>query len=146
MRFILIFVTWLLAIDRGILEFIRVHPIKCLILTIVKGSNFLQELDLDWFTWLIINLGTIFKIAWIIYEVAAREMKLQLISSFTVLNPFSTNVPLIDKPGSGFYQQNVSLPQVFLKHFASKNQLPGLSISGTVVEEGLISICKTNPL
>ena len=73
-------------------------------------------------------------------------MKLQLISSFTVLNPFSTNVPLIDKPGSGFYQQNVTLPQVFLKHFASKNQLPGLSISGTVVEEGLISICKTNPL
>ena len=61
-------------------------------------------------------------------------MKLQLISSFTVLNPFSTNVPLIDKPGSGFYQQNVTLPQVFLKHFASKNQLPGLSILTSAIE------------
>ena len=26
---------------------------------------------------------------------------------------------------------------VFLKHFAGKNQLPGLSISGTLVEDGL---------
>ena len=31
----------------------------------------------------------------------------------------------------------MSLPQVFLKHFASKNQLRGLSISGTLVENGL---------
>ena len=28
-------------------------------------------------------------------------------------------------------------PQVFFKHFASKNQLPGLSVSGTLVENGL---------
>ena len=27
--------------------------------------------------------------------------------------------------------------QVFFKHFASKNQLPGLSLSGTLVEIGL---------
>ena len=27
---------------------------------------------------------------------------------------------------------------VFFKHFASKNQLPGLSINGTLVENGLI--------
>ena len=26
---------------------------------------------------------------------------------------------------------------VFLKHFAGKNQLPGLSVSGTLVEDGL---------
>ena len=32
---------------------------------------------------------------------------------------------------------NVTLPQVFFKHFASKNQLPGLSIGGTLVENGL---------
>ena len=30
-----------------------------------------------------------------------------------------------------------TLPQVFFKHFACKNQLPGLSISGTLVENGL---------
>ena len=30
------------------------------------------------------------------------------------------------------------LPQVFFKHFASKNQLSGLSISGTLVENGLL--------
>ena len=34
--------------------------------------------------------------------------------------------------------ENVTLPQVFFKHFASKNQLPGLSVTGTLVENGLI--------
>ena len=38
----------------------------------------------------------------------------------------------------GFYKQNVTLPQVFLKYFASKNQLPGFYISQTLVENGLI--------
>ena len=31
----------------------------------------------------------------------------------------------------GFYWQNVTLPLVSFKHFASKNQLPGFYISGT---------------
>ena len=30
-----------------------------------------------------------------------------------------------------------TLPQVFFKLFASKNQLTGLSVSGTLVENGL---------
>ena len=30
------------------------------------------------------------------------------------------------------------LPQVFFKHFASKNQLPGFYISGTLVKNGFI--------
>ena len=30
------------------------------------------------------------------------------------------------------------LPQVFLKHFASKKQLPGLSINGTLAKNGLL--------
>ena len=38
----------------------------------------------------------------------------------------------------GFYQQNVTLPQMFFNHFASKNQLTGFYISGTLVENGLI--------
>ena len=32
---------------------------------------------------------------------------------------------------------NVTLPQVFFKHFASKNQLPGLFVRGTLVKNGL---------
>ena len=32
----------------------------------------------------------------------------------------------------------VTLPQVFFKDFAGKNQLPGFYISGTLVENGLI--------
>ena len=53
----------------------------------------------------------------------------------------------------GFYQQSVddlhlyfklTLPQVFFIHFASKNasknQLPGLYVSRTLVENGLTSI------
>ena len=32
---------------------------------------------------------------------------------------------------------NVTLPQVFFKHFASKIQLPGLSVSETLVKNGL---------
>ena len=32
----------------------------------------------------------------------------------------------------------IPLPQVFFKHFANKNQLPGLSVTGTLVENGLI--------
>ena len=35
------------------------------------------------------------------------------------------------------FTKNVTLPQVFFKHFDSKNQLPGLSIIGTLVENGL---------
>ena len=38
----------------------------------------------------------------------------------------------------GFYEQNATVPQVFFKHFASKNQLPGLSISGTLVKNRLM--------
>ena len=37
----------------------------------------------------------------------------------------------------GFYYQNVTLPQVFFKHFGSKNQLPGFQISRTLVENEL---------
>ena len=35
------------------------------------------------------------------------------------------------------FTKNVTLPQVFFKHFASKNQLTGFYISGTLVENGL---------
>ena len=42
----------------------------------------------------------------------------------------------------GFYWQNVTLPQVFFKHFASKNQLPGFYVSETLVENGLIAYPK----
>ena len=38
----------------------------------------------------------------------------------------------------GAPQKNVTLPQVFFKYFASKNQLPGFYISGTLVENELI--------
>ena len=37
----------------------------------------------------------------------------------------------------GFYQRNVTLSQVFFKPFASKNQLPGFYIGGTLIEDGL---------
>ena len=32
------------------------------------------------------------------------------------------------------FTENVTLLQVFFKHFASQNQLAGLSVSGTLVE------------
>ena len=35
------------------------------------------------------------------------------------------------------HDDNVTISQVFFKQFASKNQLPGSSISGTLVENGL---------
>ena len=79
------------------------------------------------------------------------------------LNPFSTNVPLRMKPGSWFLPAkclknncgrvtfqvkmqvidlhlyvNVTLTQVFFKYFTSKNQLPGLSVNSTLVENGLM--------
>ena len=51
---------------------------------------------------------------------------------------------------NGFYQQNVlktlwkniftiTLPKVFFKQFASKNQLPGLYKSETMVKNGLMT-------
>ena len=36
------------------------------------------------------------------------------------------------------FTENVTLSQVFFKYFASKNQLPGFYISGTLVENWLI--------
>ena len=38
------------------------------------------------------------------------------------------------------FTENDTLPQVFFKHFASENQLPGLSVSETLVENGLIRV------
>ena len=35
------------------------------------------------------------------------------------------------------FNENVTLPQVFFKHFTSKSQLAGLSVSKTLVENGL---------
>ena len=44
----------------------------------------------------------------------------------------------MDKPDSWFLLPKCHfLPQVFFKHFASKNQLPGFYISGALVENGL---------
>ena len=56
----------------------------------------------------------------------------------------------MDKPGSWFLLakcikntcgrvKNITLPQVFFKHFPIKNQLPGFYISETLVENGLKS-------
>ena len=83
-----------------------------------------------------------------------------------LFNPFLTNVPLMDKPGSWFFLAkclkntcgrvtfqvkmqvddlpciftwNFTLPQVFFKHFASKNQLPGFYRSGTLIGNYLIA-------
>ena len=72
-------------------------------------------------------------------------------------NPFSTNVPIMEKPGSWslpvkcvkiiygrvtfklkmqvhgcIFTENVTLPQVFFTHFVSKNHPPDFSIIGTL--------------
>ena len=52
------------------------------------------------------------------------------------LNPFSTNVRLMQKPGRTCI--------FILKNFASKNQLPGLSVSGTFVENVIKHKCLSN--
>ena len=78
---------------------------------------------------------------------------------FLEINPFSTNVPLTDKPGSWFLltkcQKNTCGGVTFSvkmqvlnlhlylkchspKHFSSKNQLPGFYVSGTLVENGFM--------
>ena len=41
---------------------------------------------------------------------------------------------------------DVTLPQVFFKHFVCKNQLPGFYIIGTLVENGLIGKFKSKDL
>ena len=46
-------------------------------------------------------------------------------------NPFSTNVPLMWKPGSWFLLAKCHSSTTVFKHFAGKNQLTGLSVSGT---------------
>ena len=58
-------------------------------------------------------------------------------------SPFINKVPglrpaslLSHRPASFF--KNVTLPHLFFKHFASKNQLPGFGISGTLVGNALI--------
>ena len=46
-------------------------------LTLVKDQNFLQELELDWATWLIVNLGTIFKIAKISWPICSCGQEIE---------------------------------------------------------------------
>ena len=43
---------------------------------------------------------------------------------------------------SDILSKDVTFPQVFFKHFASKNQLPGFYINGTLVENGLKKTCQ----
>ena len=40
---------------------------------------------------------------------------------------------------TSIFTSNVTLPQVFFTHVASKNQLPGFSIIGTLAGNGLTS-------
>ena len=40
----------------------------------------------------------------------------------------------------------IPLPQVFFKHFANKNQLPGLSVNGTLVKNWLTCRLEHQPL
>ena len=62
-------------------------------------------------------------------------------NDFNDISSFSTNVPLTDKPGSWFLLakclKNIFNFKNFFKHFASKNQVPGPSVSETLVENGL---------
>ena len=44
----------------------------------------------------------------------------------------------------GFYELNVWKTPVEEWHSASKNQLPGSSVNGTLVENGLIKFSRTN--
>ena len=69
------------------------------------------------------------------------------------INPFSTNVPLVQKPGSWFLlakcHRPVSLLKMSLFHRRFSNtflvaQLPDLSVSGTLVENGLSEFKRVN--
>ena len=66
-------------------------------LTEVKGKNLLQELNLDWDTRPIINLGTSFEIVLILFVTAAGRLKLQPIFSFTVLITIVQDKPTYKK-------------------------------------------------
>ena len=44
----------------------------------------------------------------------------------------------------GFDWENVTLPLVFFKRFASKNQQPGSYVSGTLDEDGLSTTIETS--
>ena len=62
----------------------------------------------------------------------------------TFFNPFSTNAPITDKPGSWFlltmFEKHLWKSDILSEdagHFASKSQLPGFYLSGTLVENGL---------
>ena len=53
-------------------------------------------------------------------------------------NPFQANVLLIEKPGGWFLLAKCIKTPVEEWHFASKNQLPGSSRTGTLTGNGLI--------
>ena len=48
------------------------------------------------------------------------------------------NSDILSKDAGHWSVVIVTPPQVFFKYFANKNQLPGLSVSGAMVENGLI--------
>ena len=62
-------------------------------------------------------------------------------------NRFSTNVPLMYKPGSWFLLAKCLEKPVGEWHIAGKNQLTGFYISGILVKNGLNSslLMETNP-
>ena len=82
------------------------------------------------------------------------------VDEISLFNRFSTNVPLTDKPGSCLLlakylkntcetltSENVTLAQLFFKHFAGKKQLPGFYIYGTLVKSELMGFrLTTHPL
>ena len=66
---------------------------------------------------------------------------LSTVKSF--INHSSTNVPFTDKPDNWFLLAKCHSSTGVFKDFASKNELLGFHISGTLVENGLIVDGKT---
>ena len=57
-----------------------------------------------------------------------------------IFNPFPTNVSLTEKPSSSFLLAKCTKTLVEESHFASKHQLLGFRIGGTLVKNGLRKI------
>ena len=69
-------------------------------------------------------------IKFMIYDI--NMFKLSELILVLLINPFPANIPIMEKPGSWFLLAKCHSSIGVFTHFASKNQLPGFSISGAL--------------
>ena len=70
----------------------------------------------------------------ILVELVQRQLFAEMLQNRCIKHLWKSDILSKDAGRTCIFTWNLTLAKVFFEHFANKNQLPGLSVSGTLVE------------